>query len=84
MQESLTKPKSGILPVNFRFVKCLLRLHDVDLSGNSISFLTKQFCQSLPHVRDLNLENNNIKTLKKETFFPFRKLLKLNLNGNRK
>ena len=84
MQESLTRPKSGILPVNFRFVNYLLRLHDVDLSGNLISFLTKQFCQSLPHVRDLNLENNNIKTLKKETFFPFRKLLKLNLNGNRK
>ena len=45
--------------------------------------MTKQFLQAIPHVESLNMEANLLKTLKKETFFPTRKMIKLNLNGNK-
>ena len=58
-------------------------LKSIDFGYNRIDYMTKQFLQAIPHVESLNMESNLLKTLKKETFFPTRKLMKLNFNGNR-
>ena len=58
-------------------------LKSIDFGYNRIDYMTKQFLQAIPHVESLNMESNLLKNLKKETFFPTRKIIKLNLNGNK-
>ena len=61
----------------------LISLKSIDFGYNRIDYMTKQFLQAIPHVESLNMESNLLKNLKKETFFPTRKIIKLNLNGNK-
>lgn len=65
------------------FDKQQTSLKTIDFGYNRIDYMTKQFLQAIPHVESLNMESNLLKNLKKETFFPSRKILKLNLNGNK-
>ena len=63
--------------------KCLNSLENLDLSGNRLETISKEFWKRMPGLATIKLDNNKISTVEADSFFGLEDLEELYLENNK-